>query len=390
MFKYDTSPALFTQVTTGQTARGAVHQGGIVRQSSLGSQDIPDWSLAQDASQSQFYPATIRRVDTDLVMTLVPGYVWWDDPMGAAGGDKGWLYSMPEVSTVGLDDPSPPEFTVAVDESIYAKVERDGKGRVITPVEMVVAAVDLDPAHYQPVDPEQAAQNGTFEYIEIVTVKSIDGTLQPVQLHSGPIRFVTSLVGGENLGGFVEPYKKYDRATGINQFRTHKPSWGHSVTQQAETITHEFNGVNLGGGEGELLETKAQAAAGGSPEVAKIRTITTGPSGRQQATIDTTANHVRVYGNGKNGSLEHVDCDGLNTVLLTWQDGYITTAGNVSFIAGCGSNLPSASSGDVLWYNGTDWVVLSNPGATFNTDAYWFLVHDGTAPSYIEIEPSGV
>jgi len=46
-----------------------------------------------------------------------------------------------------------------------------------------------------------------------------------------------------------------------------------------------------------------------------------------------------------------------------------------------GSGLPDGQAGDMLYHDGTDWVLLPNPGSGIHV-----LSHDGTAPSWIETE----
>ena len=51
--------------------------------------------------------------------------------------------------------------------------------------------------------------------------------------------------------------------------------------------------------------------------------------------------------------------------------------------SGGGSDLPDAESGDMLYYDGTFWVALPNPGAP-TTGYKWILRHDGVAPFWVE------
>jgi hypothetical protein len=64
------------------------------------------------------------------------------------------------------------------------------------------------------------------------------------------------------------------------------------------------------------------------------------------------------------GTLTHFDCEGSPTPLLEWVNGVITTVGDKSFVAGCGSGdgtPPPGSEGDILYHNGSEWVSLSRP-----------------------------
>jgi hypothetical protein len=336
------SSPLYTSTSFGQGGRGVVNTGAGVRQVGKRDQNIPDRVKEKPGHTTQFYPKSVKLVDGELKIILVPGYAWFDDPFSAAsdpGVSPAWLYVMPEKGTgaaaVTLDADEPPEFLVGSDESIYAKVERSGTGVVTPPVEIVVMAENEIPDHYQPQDPEQVAKKSEHAYIEILKVKTVDGKLIIKQLHSGPLRFVVTLVGGENLGGGSRPYKRYERTTGLHQYRTHVETWGVDVAESAggETIEHRFDGINVGGG-GAILKTEVESAGGANPTKAEHRTITQGPSGQQQITIDTLLDVVRVYGNGANGSLRVEDCDGAYTPILTWVDGLITTTDVQTIVTG--------------------------------------------------------
>jgi hypothetical protein len=53
--------------------------------------------------------------------------------------------------------------------------------------------------------------------------------------------------------------------------------------------------------------------------------------------------------------------------------------------AGC-NGLPSGSSGDILYHNGTTWVTLAKPSGTNSNGEYFILAHAGgstVAPVWI-------
>lgn len=45
-----------------------------------------------------------------------------------------------------------------------------------------------------------------------------------------------------------------------------------------------------------------------------------------------------------------------------------------------GGGLPDGLAGEILYHNGTDWVVLANPGTPSPSTNHWVLRHNGTAP----------
>jgi len=47
------------------------------------------------------------------------------------------------------------------------------------------------------------------------------------------------------------------------------------------------------------------------------------------------------------------------------------------------NSLPDGEAGDMLYYNGTDWVPLANPG-TPSSGYKWTLQHDAAVPEWVE------
>jgi len=88
----------------------------------------------------------------------------------------------------------------------------------------------------------------------------------------------------------------------------------------------------------------------------------------------------QVEGNGKDGYLS-VNGD---ATALEWVDGLVTAEGAVDIET---SNIPDGAQGDMLYWDGTAgaWVLLLNPGAPTSPNRN-FLIHDGTVPSWIEME----
>lgn len=322
-------PTRHTSVTTAQSGNGVSSRGGIINQRSVKEFSRPDYELAERGNVSEFYPEAVRNNQSGgLDIFLVPGYVWCDDPLSAAQdpAGPGWFYTMPEFNGTALDvtGENRPRFSVNVGESIYAKVERDGTGIVVTPVEMAILDSEEDPGHYQPVDSEQAAEPGEFEYIEILQVKEEEGRLVITQLHSGPIKFAVTLVGSENVGGFAEVHQRYERNEGLNKYRTLQRGWGSLVTQETDSIQFVFDGISVGDGE-EILVPEGEMVAGADAEQAAFRTIKGGPSGRDEIEVRQVGGTIEVLGNGNDGSLIFIDETG--TVLHThsWVDGLVTT-----------------------------------------------------------------
>ena len=99
-----------------------------------------------------------------------------------------------------------------------------------------------------------------------------------------------------------------------------------------------------------------------NPDPAQVRVSQVGAIGRV----------FQVEGNGKKANLT------INgEIKLSWIDGLITNAADVEIDA-----LPSGSEGDMLYHDGTEWVVLPAPGVAVNEG--WVLVHNGNNPEWLD------
>jgi len=107
-------------------------------------------------------------------------------------------------------------------------------------------------------------------------------------------------------------------------------------------------------------------------------------------TFDGTDTYT-VEGNGASGSLTITEADATEHVL-TWEDGLITpeTSSAMSITLPAVPEvlddlddviLTAPAAGDVLYYNGADWVNLVKPAAPTGSNIS-VLTHDGTAPSW--------
>jgi len=146
-----------------------------------------------------------------------------------------------------------------------------------------------------------------------------------------------------------------------------------------------------------------------------------------QLNITTNGNVVEVRGNKTNTDLEIYIGNVLQTPTIGFEDGLITTGNtvigdedpavasmqlkieiptvtsddaSVTITDNGGANgpiydlsvdasdaLPSGSRGDMLYHNGTDWAVLTNPGDA-GTDKQWVMHHQGVAddPEWVKYD----
>lgn len=89
----------------------------------------------------------------------------------------------------------------------------------------------------------------------------------------------------------------------------------------------------------EIIEPLGAGVDEETKDEIEFRRIAGRETGTQQVNVTAASGIIRVAGNGKSGSLKIVNCDGsITTTLLAWDDGLITSQGDISFYAECSSS----------------------------------------------------
>lgn len=320
------------------------------------------------------------------------------------------------IEPANLRDPlNPPELTefpIEAGQAVYVKVEIDEDGAISAPgggdpVLITIAADDIATSHYQPkVDDETTAGAPGTLYYKLARVIPGDS---PDELK------LENILGGSHLDHWRELpslqntsdeatdqgliAKKWDQTAAQYLLRVLSKELGKlTIRTDPDEIVVRGNKIdaliNLWVGDTQittdgfvkwsdgLVETGALVNGDEQPAVdpealdlyltevrerlndAQVRVREVGAVGRV----------YQVEGNGKNGSLV---ING-NTVA-TFTDGLWTSESTSINIE---TDLPSGNAGDMLYHDGTGWVILSNPGPIPGNAESWLLVHDGTAPSW--------
>lgn len=359
-------------IQPGRGYERVITRGGTV----LRIKDMSPRERVQD-----FAPFAVREAEksgSDYLVTLEPGRVRGTNPVQSAGGGDGWDWYVPTIGGTPMNQVDAngdlPQITVPVGQMIYCTIKRDAEGFITETPTMTVDAANEDSVHYQPADPDDSGTEEISQLVRIVKVdENVDGELELEVWRKSDIDVVNQLWTGENVGlGEGEVYKDHDEVGGRYRFRTLVGNFGTEVTNGADDIDVDFRGENLndlaGGDAADVYKepTAIEILAGGP---AQFRQITQGPSGRRQIKVTETATAVQVMGNAVNGS---GTVNG--NVVVTAEDGLVTALGAVTIPA-----LPSGSSGEILYHDGTNWVTLANPGDPSPNEA-WRLFHDGTSP----------
>jgi len=246
----------------------------------------------------------------------------------------------------------------------------DEEGFVTGTPEISIVATVEDSLHHQPPSGEGSGAGGYY-YIKLFKLEADNGGVKIVYYQQSDIEH-TRLPTFRNVGGERYIHKEWESDDDRYDFRTLKqfeptgegtiPPYGKVIV---DAVGEEFDDAN---------------------DAIKFSAISEHIEGEIEVD-DDGAGTITVRGNSKSGSLyweycEEDDEGNLGETLLTWSDGLITnTNPNASFKAGC-AGLPTGYNGDILYHNGTDWVVLTNPGINVNGEG-WVLAHSGVFPEWL-------
>lgn len=303
------------------------------------------------------------------------------------------------------------EFPIEIGESVYVKVSVDEDGGIglasgADPVEIAVDASDIDTTHYQPKVDDQTPNGvvGTY-YYKLANLIEGKTTPHPGRLenvlagsHLSHWRDLPSLRNTSNDGttqGLI--LQKWDQAAKNYKLRVLTPGLGKTNTKTDGDVVvvrgNKIDGlmdvwigdtkvttdglINWRDG---LVETGTEVEGDENPAVDPgtvdlYLAEVVGLPANAQVKVKQIGVQGRIYqvrGNSKDGSLRVG-----GEVKMSWVDGLVTTPANVDIDA-----LPSGSEGDMLYHDGTEWVVIPSPG--FATNEGWVMVHNGNNPYWLD------
>lgn len=267
----------------------------------------------------------------------------------------------------GMYEGSPIRLKLQEGDYVYVNYKTDKAGNITEDPELVVTQKEEDSAHYQPVDEEGAGgAEGSYK----VVVGQLVGK-QWIPYTNGFIDHYQELWTGKNLGEGSNVFKKRNAEENTYEFRSLKGRYGILEEATDEEIKLDLAAENVGGGVEVLLVPEvadppptvptplpdapaqfrtlralgaAEEYLGGEYSAPQIRVTAEDAVG---ATGDAVgkATTIRIRGNGKNGALIFVGCDGVEVIhTVEWVDGLIITAGDKTIEVGCDGTGSSASS----------------------------------------------
>lgn len=229
-------------------------------------------------------------------------------------------FHMPKSGEDKLDLIPRPKIAMSLGDTLWCKYLTDTMGAVSEEPEMIVSSDDQDGSHYQPEDPEESGQQGTY-YVKLFKLEDDDGSPRVKVFQQSDIEHWAQLWTGENLGSGARVYKKHEDPENIFKFRTVRGDYGINELETGDEVQLNFDGASLGSGQMVYLpeghEDKTDA------DVAEFRSIDQGESGRDEIEVyRKDAGTIGIRGNGINGSI-HLSEEGVATVLIQSQDGLV-------------------------------------------------------------------
>lgn len=254
----------------------------------------------------EFYVQLVN-VDGDVHYEVKKGVVLYQNIGGSVGvGASVLSYEVPELNGTAIDTvPAPTEL--AAEGKVFINVKTSTKGVIqVTPtVELVgTASLPKTSTHHRPSDPLNVGVDGDY-WFEIAEITTVDGELKIDSRVTGNRNIPNQLIQGINVGTGAEVYKQY---------------------QDGALDYHEFRKADGRG-----------TYSGDTPDAGTT----------EQIDVVEDGDTIRVIGNGKKGSLA---IDG-GSPGLAWNDGLITTSGDVDLSSSGGQTHPwevtDAGSGSV-------------------------------------------
>jgi len=339
---------------------------GIKIENSSSSGSIISAIPAREKNQSQAPPfsvTTLRKIpeQSQYAAELQEGWVIMRDTQN--GSDAVKFYEV-NIGSSPMSTRPRPEITLSHDDFVMVKYTTDEEGHV-TGTPIIEVGAEQDSVHHNPASGAGTGSGGTY-YVKIFKFTLSSGAPVLTVYQQSDIEH-TRLWAGRNVGGARYIHKDWDKDADRYDFRTLEQfvPTGNNVPDYGKVIVDAVGDEDLD--TNDAIKFSCLAEKDESPQV---------------NVNDDGAGTITIEGNNKSGSLVWAYCEAdaqgnTQETLLEWEDGLITTQQGGTITAGCGSGLPSGSSGDILYYNGSTWVTLAKPATTNANGEGYVLTHVG-------------
>ena len=323
--------------------------------------------LGEQGDPNAFSMRNVSEDSGSFMVEVHPGWVYSLFPPDSANERDPFTELMPEINGQPLNErvnDEYPRIEVSPGDVVAAKIERDDSGQIIPPVRIVVreGGEDTDPGiHYQPPNPDE---DGVPEMFLLWNLFQVDddgsGGIVSVPMWQADIILTPFLWTGENIGEGSSVFKQHNRTAGTYEFRNIKGCWGASVGQEGDSINIDVVAENVGfddpdsdsssGAGGTLLIDREEQEESGGEDICegglKFKALAQGAGDdAKQIRVTNEDEKVRIHGNGINGLLQFLDCAGTPVGHISWEDGLITTSGQI--IVTLGDCTPEDTTDDI-------------------------------------------
>lgn len=361
-----------------------IHAGhGITIQDSSSSGTIISAEQVEQIPPTQAPPFSVLAIrhvpesdPAEYKIQMQEGWVIERDTLGGSGTDAIDFHQV-SIGAQLMSARPRAEITVRENDWVYLHYKTNDKGYVKQGETVTAGGITYNlPAvipysstqssvHHQPPSGECGTSIEGSYFIKLFQFVLEDNGPKIVVYQQSDVEH-SKLPNFENVGGERFIHSKRNGASDQYEFKT---------LEQVEPTGRTF---------GKVIVPVPPGESECDSETIKFSAIAERASSPQVNVEDDGAGVITIKGNNNDGSLTWEYCEAENgqtsETLLTWKDGLITSE-NASFKAGC-AGLPTGYSGDILYHNGTDWVVLTNPGVNAAGEG-WVLAHSGTFPEWL-------
>jgi len=352
-----------------------------------------------DTSKYPPFTPLFSKTDSNYFVALTDGYVCGRDVTGVTGG----AVTLYKPLSTGNHYP----ITDGQQASVVCPITKTGL--LSANPTIMIEDIDEDSTHFYPTAANIEGEGGTYHY----KMCEFSGELKNVLAGSNIDQWVDipqiDNVDNTDSPGVGRLLKEYSKTLGKYLFRTVVKGLGkNTITTNVDTVeirgTKKDANVSIWYGDpatrpspeiewsdGYMLtgyEIIGDEEFPPDPEeinilIPNVKQLDADPQVHVTNVAVNGGIDYLVRGNSKNGVLTYtVDAESPVTVL-EWTDGLVTSlSANIPITGGgSGSGMLSGSYGDMIYHDGTEWVLLENPTAPGEGNE-WVLHHDGTAPSY--------
>ena len=299
------------------------------------SYSLPPPPAEGPRGQAPFSVIAIAKSGGNHLVTIKEGWVIERRPKTADHPHV--KFHMPEYDGDPIDMIPRPQLTMAVNDIAWCRYKTDDRGAVTDEKPEIVIDPELkDGVHYWPPDPAGSGGNGDY-YVKLFKLTLANGSPHIIVYQQSDIEHWAQLWFGQNTGSGGDIFKEHDEATNTFKFRSVRGDYGIVEHQDADEVSLDFHAENKGTG----CPVYIQPLLNGQPDPnppdgpAKFRGIAARPSNPQiQVKCEPVAgilpDTITVEGNGVTGALQRLNEDTSTTNLIAWDDGLVTTQGNIT------------------------------------------------------------